>query len=124
MPRRTTPPDRARPRPAASSASSPPPLPSSARAGGVDPLFTELDTRRLGPVRRYFVRHPVAMDRLVAALYAVPAIGAALLEETAPSADAEVTLRGGPAAAVLLAVAVLGGVALLWRRRAPCAPRS
>ena len=36
--------------------------------------FTELDARRLGPVRRYFARHPVVMDAVVAAVFALPAM--------------------------------------------------
>jgi signal transduction histidine kinase len=58
-------------------------------------------------VRRYFLRHPVRMDALVAALYAVPAVIGAVLAETAPAAP-------------LIVVALLGGAVLLrWRRRAP-----
>ncbi|MCU1432861.1 MAG: hypothetical protein JWP95_1966, partial [Actinotalea sp.] len=33
------------------------------------PLFTEFSARRLGPVRRYLVRHPVAMDLLHVAIF-------------------------------------------------------
>lgn len=36
--------------------------------------FTELDARRLGPVRRYFVRHPFVMDAVVAVVFAIPAL--------------------------------------------------
>ena len=71
-------------------------------------MFTELSARRLGPVRRYFLQHPVAMDRLVAGLYLVPAVVGSLVDATAP-------------AAALLTVALLGAGALLWRRRAPLA---
>ena len=56
-------------------------------------------------MRRYFLRHPVGMDLLVAGLYVVPAVIGALVEETAPDA-------------ALLVGALLGGLVLLWRRRA------
>ena len=71
-----------------------------------DQAFTELTARRLGPVRRYFVRHPVAMDLLVVAIFGLPAVLGALSN-----------VPGTRPASLLLAV--LGAVALIWRRRAP-----
>jgi hypothetical protein len=50
------------------------PLPTPSADGP----FTELDARRLGAVRRYFVRHPVVMDVVVALWYAIPATVTAL----------------------------------------------
>ncbi|WP_435736799.1 histidine kinase [Cellulosimicrobium sp. PMB13] len=71
--------------------------------------FTELDARRLGPVRRYFARHPVVMDWVVSAIFVVPGLFYVLLSpETASLPDV---------VAVLLVLA--GGTALLWRRRRP-----
>ncbi|MGV8967035.1 MAG: sensor histidine kinase [Cellulomonas sp.] len=72
---------------------------------GGEAVFTELNTRRLGPVRRYFLRHGRAMDVLVAALFAVPALIAGILSD-----QSQISL------AVL---AVLGSVALMWRRFYP-----
>ena len=70
--------------------------------------FTELHARRLGPVRRWFIRHPVAMDVVVMAWFAVPGVVGVLLglDETAS--------RGGA-----LAFVGLGTAALAFRRRAP-----
>lgn len=70
-----------------------------------DAPFTELDARRLGPVRRFFVRRPVAMDWLVAALFVVPAVAG--------------VLATGVASPPLLAALVVGGAVLLLRRRLP-----
>jgi len=69
-------------------------------------VFTELDARNLGPVRRYFVRHPVVMDWFVAAWFAVPGLLTTLLPPDQP--------RYGVALAT-----VAGGVVLLFRRRHP-----
>jgi len=77
----------------------------AAPAGPYD-VFTELNARRLGPVRRYFLLHPRAMDVLIAALYAVPAVVAALIDDGAP-------------VAALLPLAVLTAMLLMWRRQAP-----
>ena len=75
--------------------------------------FTELSTRHLGPVRSYFVKHPVAMDVLVMAWFGIPAILTALVSPafTVVSSQADAFL--------LLATSVAGIVALWWRRRAP-----
>ncbi|GAA3232052.1 sensor histidine kinase [Oerskovia jenensis] len=81
-----------------------PRLPLKPRPGSAA-VFTELDARRLGPIRRYFVRHPVVMDWFVAAWFAVPGLLVALLYPEP---------RYGVAVATLA-----GGAALLWRRRYP-----
>ncbi|WP_298459510.1 sensor histidine kinase [uncultured Cellulomonas sp.] len=89
----------------------PSPAPPAARAAGrtgstADPLFTELTARRLGPVRRYFLRHPVVMDLVVVAWFAVPATLGALIDPTGPPV-------------LLLVATLLGAAALFGRRRAP-----
>ncbi|QTE28869.1 sensor histidine kinase [Pengzhenrongella sicca] len=70
------------------------------------PLFTELNTRRLGPIRRYFLRHPVTTDVVVAACFAVP--GALLAAATSDRPRLP-----------LFALVLAGFVVLLWRRRQP-----
>ncbi|GEO34666.1 two-component sensor histidine kinase [Cellulomonas aerilata] len=79
-------------------------------AGGPaeEPVFTELNARRLGPVRRYFLRHPRVMDALVVAIFAVPATLSALFDDSLP--------RDVPA---MLTMTALGALALVWRRVAP-----
>lgn len=71
--------------------------------------FTELNSRRLGPVRRFFVGHPRAMDAVVILL---AVFGAATSDVGAGNARSL-------AAALPFAVAV--GVALIWRRSRPLA---
>lgn len=71
----------------------------------VEPVFTELNTRRLGPARRYFLRRPRVMDVLLAALFGVPVLLVAIFSAESPVA--------------LGALAVAGAVALMWRRRYP-----
>jgi signal transduction histidine kinase len=44
---------------------------------GLEPL-TELDERRRGPVRRFFLQHPVAMDVVVMLVFAVPSAASVL----------------------------------------------
>ncbi|MBZ2196614.1 sensor histidine kinase [Occultella gossypii] len=80
---------------------------ASRRVGAdqVEVPFTELHARRLGPIRRYFAAHPVAMDRVVVAWFLVPA----LITEFFVESDG----------IVLAVLAVLGGVALFWRRHTP-----
>ncbi|CAM3522567.1 sensor histidine kinase [Occultella aeris] len=74
-------------------------------ADQVEVPFTELHARRLGPIRRYFAAHPVAMDRVVVAWFLVPALVSAFFVDSD---------------GILLAVlAVLAGVALFWRRHTP-----
>ena len=51
---------------------------------GQAPVFTELSARRLGPVRRFFVRRPAVMDVLVLLGFAAWA-GAASIEATRSS---------------------------------------
>lgn len=70
------------------------------------PLFTELNTRRLGPVRRYFLRHPVTTDVLVAGWFAVPALVA-------------IALDADHSRPLMLAFVAVGAAALMWRRRRP-----
>ena len=71
-----------------------------------EPPFTELQARRLGPVRRYFAEHPVAMDWLVIVLLGVPGLVSAWFA-------ANPWLSGA---------LMLGGcAALYWRRRRPVA---
>lgn len=76
--------------------------------GAGEAVFTELNTRRLGPVRRYFLRHPRAMDVLVAALFGVPAMLAAVF-----GSGSQVSLGS------LGVLAVVGSVVLMWRRLYP-----
>ena len=71
----------------------------------LEPVFTELNTRRLGPVRRFFLRRPRVMDVLVAALFTVPAVIAAIFSDVPPTA--------------LIVLALVGGVVLMWRRQYP-----
>lgn len=83
-------------------------------------VFTEFSARRLGPVRRFFVQHPRAMDALLMVLFA----GWALLMGL--SADStyvlylflgsDQVLRMQVASVVLTA---LGTTALVWRRSHP-----
>lgn len=78
--------------------------------------FTELDARRLGRVRRFFARRPVASDVLVCLVYAVAAIS----EVDAGDLDGTGPLLAGAAAEVTsLVLTVLGLVALVFRRRWP-----
>ena len=69
--------------------------------------FTELNTRRLGPVRRFFVRNPRAMDSVVVALVAI----------TASTSD----LGSGASRPLAAAIgfAVVAAAALVWRRSRP-----
>jgi signal transduction histidine kinase len=69
--------------------------------------FTELNTRRLGPVRRFFVRHPRAMDGVMVALVAV----------TASTSDAGSGVSRPVAAAIGFAMAA--ATAFVWRRSRP-----
>ena len=72
--------------------------------------FTELSARRLGPVRRYFLRHPVAMDVLVMGVFLAPALLGAVADAQ-PANDRFV--------ASYLALTVAGTALLFWRRRRP-----
>ena len=73
--------------------------------------FTELDARRLGRVRRYFLRHPRVMDVLVVCLFGIPALLQALLVEAVP----EISVAPEHAWVQLLSTLVL--IAILLRRR-------
>lgn len=73
--------------------------------------FSELSARRLGPVRRYFVRHPVAMDVVVMVIFFLPTFLVVVLAGPKP-ADA-------PPTWAFLGLLVAGTTALVWRRRAP-----
>lgn len=82
--------------------------------GGPREPFTELTARRLGPIRRYFVQHRVAMDLVVMGIFAVSVLlGLATAGPVEPPTEREL-LVGGIAG-------LLGTVALFWRRRAPVA---
>lgn len=84
------------------------------QAATADGPFTELDARRLGPLRRFFVRHPFVTDVVVALAYVLPAVFGALLTAT--------TGYPAPAAWIgptILGFALLGGLVLLRRRREP-----
>ncbi|MFC8924152.1 sensor histidine kinase [Cellulosimicrobium sp. NPDC057127] len=70
--------------------------------------FTELDARRLGPVRRYFAQHPRVMDWVVVAVFAVPGVLYSIGATEQPGS-----------ALLMLAFVLAGGTALLWRRRRP-----
>ena len=77
------------------------------------PEFTELTTRRLGPVRAYFVRHPVVMDLLVMAWFVIPALLSALAIAP-PGPDLPRTRM------IVGLLCTLGtAAALWWRRRRP-----
>ena len=66
--------------------------------------FSELDARRLGPVRNWLWRHPVAMDVIVALAFGIPSGLSAVLDSKQPW---------------LVPLVVAGMIALLARRRAP-----
>jgi len=97
-----------------------------------EPMFTELSARRLGPVRSFFVRHPVAMDILVMAWFAVPALAMAAfpfldgaLRAISPEPTPSDPALWPPTPAVIgraafgLAAVTLTTVTLFWRRRQP-----
>lgn len=86
-------------------AAAPPPAPALP--------FTEATTRRLGPIRRFFLRRPVAMDVLVVLVFVVPAV---LFTVFAP---ADGYPDGSEPRALDLVFALVGGAVLLFRRRLP-----
>ncbi len=99
----------ARAAPAATPAGAP--VAPEVTAGAPEPApFTELSARRLGPVRRYFVRHPVAMDVLVMVVFLAPALLGAVADAQ-PANDSFV--------ASYLALTAAGTALLFWRRRRP-----
>ncbi|WP_298252072.1 sensor histidine kinase [uncultured Arthrobacter sp.] len=85
----------------------PPVTEAAGRSGAVS--FTELNARRLGPVRRYFRTRPRAMDAVVVL---------AFLVLTLPDA---VIMAAGEGAWWALAGVVLAGSALVFRRSRPLA---
>ena len=68
------------------------------------PPFSERDARRLGPVRNWLWRHPVAMDGIVAITFGIPSALGAVVDAHEPW---------------LIPLVVAGMIALLARRRAP-----
>lgn len=78
---------------------------------------TELTVRRLGRVRRFFARRPRAMDGVVMAVFAFPAVLGTLVVVAAPLV-ARVPPRLGDLGLGLV-LTTLGTLALNWRRRAP-----
>ncbi|WP_454051217.1 histidine kinase [Cellulomonas sp. Marseille-Q8402] len=81
------------------------------------PTFTELEARRLGRVRRFFARRPVASDVLVCVLYvlaAVTGVGPDLSAMSGAGAWSAQTRE-----VLSIALTVLGLVALVFRRRWP-----
>ena len=75
--------------------------------------FTEATTRHLGPVRRFFLARPMAMDIVVAVLFAGPAVAEPLLTQPPPRPD------GSDPTALILVLIALGAVVLLLRRHRP-----
>ncbi|WP_199424869.1 sensor histidine kinase [Actinotalea solisilvae] len=84
------------------------------------PLFTELSARRLGPVRRFFVRRPGVMDALVMAVFCGTGL---LLAGGARSMYPLDEVLGRVAAERMelwgVGLVAAGTVALAWRRRRP-----
>ncbi len=95
-------------------------VPALPAAGAAAPStaapLTELTARRLGPVRRYFLRHPVAMDVLVMSLFGLPVIISTVTTATVGTPSADPTTRVVVAG---LLVPLLGTALLFWRRRRP-----
>lgn len=73
------------------------------------PEFTELTTRKLGPIRTFFVRHRWAMDLLIMGIYALSLLGGTLGDPALTETQSQIS--------VLL---ILGStIGLWWRRRSP-----
>ncbi|MBX9246137.1 two-component sensor histidine kinase [Actinotalea ferrariae] len=84
------------------------------------PLFTELSARRLGPVRRFFVRRPVVMDAIVMLCFTF--VG--LLEAAGARSMYPIDMLLGRDLAQRMelwgvSLVVVGTVTLVWRRRRP-----
>ena len=77
--------------------------------------FSELTARRLGPIRRYFAGHPVAMDLVVMAIFAMSVLLGLVTVGPTDTTTGRETLIGAVAG-------LIGTVALFWRRRGPGAP--
>ncbi|HQY34182.1 histidine kinase [Actinotalea sp.] len=69
--------------------------------------FTELDARRLGPVRRYFAAHPRAMDLVVMVLVGLPGAANGFVAGQTRNL------------ALSVVIALAGGAAMAWRRSRP-----
>ena len=91
------------------------PLPSG------QPPFTELTARRLGPVRRFFVRRPVAMDLVVMAWFGLPAVATRLSSPAVMAAANDTPVDGSVTGPIVVATVlmVIGTGVLFWRRRRP-----
>lgn len=94
----------------AADAPGPPAAPPVATPPAAAP-FTELSARRLGPVRRYFVRHPVAMDVVVMLVFFLPTFLGLVFAGPRPAP--------APPTWTYLLVVALGTAALARRRQAP-----
>lgn len=91
------------------------PEPSHALAetpADVERTLTEIEARRLGRVRRFFARRPVASDLLVCALAAIPSVSFIVPEEAGGLADSAHRWAG-------LLVTALTVAVLAVRRRFP-----
>lgn len=75
--------------------------------------FTEATTRHLGPVRRFFLAHPLAMDLVVVLVFAGSAVAEPLL--TPPPARPD----GSDPTALILTMITVGAAVLFLRRRRP-----
>ena len=89
--------------------------PLSQDPGHLPVTFTELDARRLGRVRRFFARRPVASDVLVCLFFAV----GALADAGPVPVEGDGGLLAGPRSVMSLALTVLALLALVVRRRWP-----
>ena len=81
--------------------------------------FTELSARRLGPVRRFFVRRPVAMDVVVMLWFAAPTALVATSGDTGAIASHLGEVLARQVFLATLALTTVGTVVLYWRRRRP-----
>ncbi|MFS0704623.1 histidine kinase [Cellulomonas sp. 179-A 9B4 NHS] len=103
----------------------PPPAPLPAApavtpSGSHPAVLTEIQARRLGPVRRFFVVHPGAMDAVVVVVYALPALVLGVLSADLGTAAAGMTeSQVERVVTVTVLGVVLGGAALAWRRHRP-----
>lgn len=84
-------------------------------AVGAAPPFSELTARRLGPIRRYFVRHPVAMDVAVMMFVALWVLVGNV--STGPEGEPPTAPDAPTAVGVAISVAMIA--VLFWRRRRP-----
>ncbi len=101
-----------------------PPVPPAAVPAGTPDTperaaLTEIEARRLGPVRRFFVLHPGAMDAVVIAVYALPALVVGVLSADLVRGSVLTPEQAQRAAVATLVSVVVGGTALGWRRHRP-----